>query len=160
MGWFMGVFMLLVFIGTIAFIVLYLKAFYADRNKRQEGAQENILRNGGERVLEWNAPTAVGPADEEFGELLTLIPAKFGEGAKFYRLGCTVGNKRIPYLNIKDILVQEDQPSGGLNTLRNTMRDSGKMWIYQHKGATVGLNVLTHNLDTEVALAIKQGLGF
>lgn len=151
----MGWIVLLMFVGLIALIVFYLKAFYAEREKRQEKAQENIMRNGGQRVLEWSAPMTAGSADDEFGELITEIPAKMGEGAKFYKLGCTIGNKRVPYLNISDILV-EDATSGGGGIVRN----SGKIWIYRHKGSTIGLNSLTHKIDCEVGPAIKRGLGF
>lgn len=155
----MGWVMLVLLLALIAFIAVYLKSFYASRNKRQAQAEENIERNDGKRVLEWSLPTVDGAVDEEFGELITEIPGKLGNSAKFYKLGCIIGSNRVSYMNIRDLLVEEDT-SGKVDLIKNATRNSAKIWIYRKKGCTIGINGLTYHIDGQIAQAIKQGLGF
>lgn len=154
------IFMLVVFVGFIVFVVLYLKAFYAGRAQKQQKAEEQRARHGGESVLEWSGDYADGAPDGEFGRLVVIVPQKRGDGgARFYEKGLVVDNKRLPYSEIKDIVYSGATPGMKL-TLQQMTRDTGVMWIYPKKGSTIGLRGLTYRLDNDTMENIKKGLGF
>ncbi|MBD5497500.1 MAG: hypothetical protein HDR11_07010 [Lachnospiraceae bacterium] len=151
---------LLIFAGGAALIIWYLKAFYADRAERQKKAEEHQNRHGGECVLEWSGSFADGAADTEFGRLVVEIPKKSGNGAAlFYEKGLVLGNKRLPYGEIKDVLYAASTPDKKY-TLKQAVRDMAVLWIYPKKGATIGIRELNYQFDNETMENIKKGLGF
>ena len=153
-------FFLAIIAAFIVFTVLYFKAFYAGRAKRQENVEEQRKRHGGEYVLEWNGPLAQGEADQEFGKLVVAIPKKRGNGnARFYEKGVIVDQKRVPYSEVKDIVYLKGRP-GKKYTLKAAMRDSAVMWIYRKKGSTIGIRDFSYQFDEQTMEHIRIGLGY
>lgn len=151
---------ILFFAGGIALIVWYLKSFYAARADRAQKAEEHRNRHGGESVLEWNGDFANGAPDAEFGRLVVEVPKKHGDGAaRFYEKGLVLDKKRLPYSEIKDVLLAA-ATSDEAYTLKQTARDMGVLWIYPRKGATIGLREMSYQFDNEIMEKIKRGLGF
>ena len=154
------IFFLAIIVAFIAFTVLYFKAFYSGRAKRQEKVEEQRKRHGGECILEWSGPLAQGAADQEFGNLVVVIPKKRGDGsARFYEKGVIVDQKRVPYSEVKDIVYLKGRP-GKKYTLKSTMRDSAVMWIYRIKGSTIGIRDFSYSFDDQTMETIKNGLGY
>ncbi len=152
--------MLLIFAGGAALIVWYVRAFYAERGNRQKKAREHRMRYGGECILEWNGSFADGPVDPEFGKLVVEIPRKRGSGAAcFYERGLVLENKRLPYGEIKDVLLAE-ATTDKKYTLKQAVRDMGVLWIYPQKGTAMGIREMSYHFDNEIMKKIKQGLGF
>ena len=149
--------MLLIFIGGAALIIWYFKAFYAERDARQQRREEQF---GGEYTLRWKGSYAQGAPDAEFGQVVVEVPKKNGSGAaRFYEKGLVLENKRLPYSEIKDVLCAEAKP-GKKHTLKQAVRDMGVLWIYPKKGATIGIRELNYQFDNEVMQKIRKGLGF
>ena len=153
-------FILAIIAALIAFVVLYCRAFYAGRAKRQEKVEQQRKRHGGEYVLEWDGPLAQGAADQEFGRLVVVIPRKRGEdGARFYEKGVIVDQKRVPYSEVKDIVYLKGRP-GRKYTLKAAVRDSAVMWIYRKKGSTIGIRDFGYKFDDQTMENIRTGLGY
>lgn len=154
------IFFLAVIAAFAAFMVLYFKAFYSGRAKRQEKVEEQRKRHGGEYILEWSGPLAQGAADQEFGKLAVIIPKKRGDGsARFYEKGMIVDQKRVLYSEVKDIVYLKGR-SGKKYTLKSAMRDSAVMWIYRKKGSTIGIRDFTYQFDEQTMEKIRTGLGY
>lgn len=155
-----GIIFLLILAGGAALIVWYLKSFYADRAERERKAEAHRQKHGGEHILEWSGELAGGAPDGEFGRLVVEVPKKCGDGAaRFYEKGAVIDKKRLPYSQIKDILLAAAEP-GGKHTLKQAARDMGVLWIYPKKGAAIGLREMSYRFDNDVMEKIKQGLGF
>lgn len=155
-----GIIFLLFFAGGTALIVWYVKSFYAERENRTRKAEEHRSRHGGECILEWSGSLADGAADAEFGRLVVEIPKKHGDGAaRFYEKGLVLEKKRLPYSEIKDVLLAA-ATSEKKYTLKQAARDMGVLWIYPKKGAVIGLREISYEFDNEMMEKIKQGLGF
>lgn len=153
------IFLLLVII-CIVFLVWYFKAFYAERAERQKRAEAQRDLHGGECILEWSGSFAEGPADAEFGRLVVEIPQKRGGGAaRFCEKGLILEKKRLPYSEIKDILLVAAE-KGKKYTLKQAVQDMGVLWIYPKKGTAIGIREMTYQFDNEVMEKIKSGLGF
>lgn len=163
MGWFKYLeiaFFILVVGCAVGLPVWYCKSFYAQRAKRQKGAEENLLRHGGERVLEWNRETPQGEADSEYGALLVEVEAKRGgANARFYEKGLTVGQRRLRYSDLRDVVYAAGTP-GKKYTAKAAVRDAAVLWIYPQKGMAFSLSELNYVLDDQVMENIKAGLGF
>ena len=135
------------------------KAWYKGQHRRLVGAVAQAQRHGGRFVLEWDGPRAQGAADSEFGPLLVEIPKKTGSGsAKFYEIGAVVGNKRIPYDNLKDVVFVPGSGKG--LTPKQRLRNSAVLWLYRKKGSTIGIRDLNYRFDGETMERIQKGLGF
>ena len=148
-------------IGALGFCVYFLITYYKQREERQAGADENVQRNGGKRKLEWAGEKATGPADHEFGELVVEVQRlKGGAPARFYEYGLAVKDRRVNYLDLKDVNAMEDTRTGGLNTAKSTVRDCGKLEIFLQKGSMVRLWTTEYILPYETMLLIKTGLGY
>lgn len=145
--------------GGAALIVWYVKSFYAQRAERQKNAEEQQYRHGGESILEWDGPRAAGAADAEFGELIVEIPKLDGGAARFYERGLALENKRLPYSEIKDIVLAE-ATEAKKHTLKQVVRDMGVLWIYPKKGVAIGIREMSYQFDNEIMGKIKKGLGF
>lgn len=155
-----GIIFLLILAGGAALIVWYLRSFYAERENRAKKVEEHRRKHGGESVLEWNGDFANGAPDAEFGKLIVEIPKNRGDGAaRFYEKGLVLEKKRLPYSEIKDILLV-DATSNKKYTVKQAIRDMGVLWIYPKKGATIGLREMSYQFDNEIMEKIKQGLGF
>lgn len=155
-----GIVFLLILAGGAALIVWYLKSFYASRAEREKKAEAHRQKHGGEHILEWSGPFADGAPDGEFGKLVVEIPKKRGGGAaRFYEKGLVLDKKRLPYSEIKDILLAAATPDKKL-TLKQAARDMGVLWIYPKKGSAIGLREMSYRFDNEVMGKIKEGLGF
>jgi len=153
-------FFLTVIAALIAFFVLYCKAFYAGRARRQENVEQQRRRNGGEYRLEWDGPLAQGAEDPEFGRLVVIIPKKRGTGgAAFHETGLVLDGKRLPYSEVKDIVYMPGRP-GKKYTLKAAARDSAVMWIYRKKGSTIGIRDFSYQFDNQTMEKIKKGLGY
>ena len=88
------------------------------------------------------------------------IPKNRGDGAaRFYEKGLVLEKKRMPYSEIKDILLVS-ATSNKKYTVKQAIRDMGVLWIYPKKGATIGLREMSYQFDNEIMERIKQGLGF
>ncbi len=114
MGWlkYLEILLFILFLGcAVGLPIWYCKSFYAQRAKRQKGAEEHLLRHGGERVLEWNGEAPPGEADAEYGTLLVEVAAKRGgENARFYEKGLVTGKRRMPYSDIRDVVYAAGTP--------------------------------------------------
>lgn len=157
-------FTVIMFILIIAFIVWMCVAMTKAWNKgaaqRRQGAEAQSQRHGGQYVLEWDGPTAQGAADPEFGALLVEIPKKSGgEGARFFERGVSVGSKRVPYENLKDVVFIPGDDQKGF-TMKQKLRNSAVLWLYRKKGSTIGIRGLTYRFDGQTMTAIQKGLGF
>ena len=120
-----GIIFLLFLAGGTALIVWYVKSFYAERENRARKAEEHRSRHGGESILEWSGSLADGAADAEFGRLVVEIPKKHGDGAaRFYEKGLVLEKKRLPYSEIKDVLLAA-ATSDKKYTLKQAARDMG-----------------------------------
>lgn len=155
-----GIFFLLLVVGSIAFIIWYCKAFYAERADRQKKAEAQRSLHGGEYILEWNESLADGEADAEFGKLVVEIPKRRGgAAAHFYEKGLALEKKRLPYSEIKDVLLVAAS-EGKKYTLKQAVQDMGVLWIYPKKGAAIGIREMTYQFDNAVMEKIKSGLGY
>ena len=159
LGYLPVILVLLLFVGGAALIIWYIRAFYAQRNERQKKAEEQQYRHGGESVLEWEGPRAEGAADAEFGALVVEIPKHNGGAARFYERGLALENKRLPYSEIKDVVLAE-ATEAKKHTLKQAVRDMGVLWIYPKKGVAIGLREMSYQFDNEIMGKIKAGLGF
>lgn len=152
------IFFLLVFVGLLVFCVWYLKAFYAGRAEKQKTAEAQRIRHGGESVLEWSEPYAQGDPDREFGRLIVQIPKRLGgDAARFYEKGVVLDAKRLPYSQLKDVVLMEAED---ILTIKDAAKDSGVLWLYPKKGSVIALRGLNYQFDNTVMEAIKNGLGF
>ena len=157
---FTGILFLCVFVFIIVFFVLYIKTWNQGRAKRQAGAEANRQRHGGRCVLEWDGPRAQGAADGEFGGLVVEIPKKSGSGgAKFYERGFVLGNKRVSYDNLKDVVFFPGNP-GRAFTLKRKIQNSAVLWLYRKKGSTIGIRDFGYRFDSQTMENIQKGLGF
>lgn len=155
-----GIIFILILVGGVALIVWYLKSFYAERANREKKAEEHRIKHGGECILEWSGNLASGAPDAEFGKLVVEVPKKRGDGAaRFYEKGLVLEKKRLPYSEIKDVLLVA-ATLGPKFTLKQAARDMGVLWIYPKKGATIGLREMNYQFDNAIMEKIKQGLGF
>ena len=155
-----GIVFLLILAGGAALIIWYLKSFYAERDNRAKKAEEHRNKHGGESILEWNGSLARGAPDAEFGKLVVVVPKKRGDGAAlFYEKGLVLEKRRLPYSEIKDVLL-EAATENKKYTLKQAVRDMGVLWIYPKKGTTIGLREMSYQFDNEIMEKIKQGLGF
>lgn len=153
------IFLLLV-IGCIVFLVWYFKSFYEERAERQKKAEAQRDLHGGECILEWSGSFAEGMADTEFGRLVVEIPKKRGgAAARFCEKGLILDKKRLPYSEIKDILLVAASEKKKY-TLKQAVQDMGVLWIYPKKGAAIGIREMTYQFDNELMEKIKSGLGF
>ncbi len=157
-------FTVIMFILIIVFIiwmcVALTKAWNKGAARRRQGAEAQSLRHGGRYVLEWVGPRAQGAADSEFGALLVDIPKKSGgDGAKFFERGVSVGSKRVPYGDLKDVVFVPGDGQKGF-TPKQKMRNSAVLWLYRKKGSTIGIRDLTYRFDAQTMTAIQKGLGF
>ncbi len=163
MGWlkYLEILLFILFLGcAVGLPIWYCKSFYAQRAKRQRGAEEHLLRHGGERVLEWNGEAPPGEADAEYGTLLVEVAAKRGgENARFYEKGLAVGKRRMPYSDIRDVVYAAGTP-GKKYTAKAAVRDAAVLWIYPKKGMAFSISELNYALDDQVMENIKKGLGF
>jgi len=156
-------FTVIMFILIIAFIiwmcVALTKAWNKGASQRRQGAEAQSRRHGGQYVLEWEGPRAQGAADSEFGPLVVEIPKKSGgDGAKFFERGVVVGNKRVSYDNLKDVVFIPGSGKGF--TPKQRMRNAAVLWLYRKKGSTIGIRDLTYRFDAQTMEAIQKGLGF
>lgn len=110
-------------------------------------------------MLEWEGPRAEGAADAEFGALVVEIPKHSGGAARFYERGLALENKRLPYSEIKDVVLAEATEAKKY-TLKQAVRDMGVLWIYPKKGVAIGLREMSYQFDNEIMGKIKAGLGF
>ena len=150
----------LFFAGGIALIVWYLKSFYAERDNRAKKAEEHRSKHGGESILEWNGNFSDGASDAEFGKLIEKKKKKRGDGAaRFYEKGLVLEKKRLPYSEIKDVVLAEATEAKKY-TLKQAVRDMGVLWIYPKKGVAIGLREMSYQFDNEIMGKIKAGLGF
>ena len=89
-----------------------------------------------------------------------MVPKKRGDGAAlFYEKGLVLEKRRLPYSEIKDVLL-EAATENKKYTLKQAVRDMGVLWIYPKKGTTIGLREMSYQFDNEIMEKIKQGLGF
>ncbi len=79
--------------------------------------------------------------------------------ACFYERGLVLENKRLPYGEIKDVLLAE-ATTDKKYTLKQAVRDMGVLWIYPQKGTAMGIREMSYHFDNEIMKKIKQGLGF
>ena len=153
-----GIIVLIAIIAGIS--VAICRAWNKGKSGRQAEAEAQRARNGGKAVLEWDRPTAQGPADPEFGGLLVEIPKKSGAaGVQFYREGMVVNGKRVSYENLKDVVYIPGTPGLAL-TMKQKLRNSAVLWLYRKKGSTIGIRDLSYRFDDETMQAIQNGLGF
>ncbi len=156
-------FTVIMFILIIVFIIWMSVAITKAWNKgtalRRQGAEAQSRRHGGQYVLEWEGPRAQGEADPEFGALLVEIPKKIGGGcAEFFERGAVVGNNRVPYDNLKDVVFIPGSGKGF--TMKQRTRNSAVLWLYRKKGSTISIRDLTYRFDAQTMEAIQKGLGF
>lgn len=88
------------------------------------------------------------------------IPKKSGSGgAKFYERGFVLGNKRVSYDNLKDVVFFPGNP-GRAFTLKRKIQNSAVLWLYRKKGSTIGIRDFGYRFDSQTMENIQKGLGF
>lgn len=156
---FTAIMFILIIVFLIWMCVAITKAWNKGQRRRLAGAEAQAQRHGGRFLLEWDGPKAQGDADREFGPLLVEIPKKLGSGsAKFYEGGAVVGNKRVPYDNLKDAVFIPGSGKGF--TPKQRLRNPAVLWLYRKKGSTIGIRDLNYRFDSQTMEQIQKGLGF
>ena len=119
-------------------------------------------RHGGESVLEWDGPYAEGEPDAEFGRLVVQFKQKKGSGyARFYERGLVRGKRRLPYSEVKDMLVLEENAPKMATALRR-MQDqrSTGLNIYPKKGMQMVISKFDYEIDIKLLRDVQNGLGY
>ena len=147
-------------IAAIVLVALYLRSWNRSKGGRQEAAEAQRRRHGGDAVLEWDGPMAQGAPDGEFGALVAEVMKKSGrDSARFYERGLVIGSRRVAYGDLKDIVYDPGNPGKGF-TPKQRMQNMAVMWIYPQKGMAMGIRDLDYRLDDETMRKIQKGLGY
>lgn len=147
---------------AIGACVWIMKLFNEGRRIRQKNAEEQRQRHGGESVLEWDGPYAEGEPDAEFGRLVVQFKQKKGSGyARFYERGLVRGKRRLPYSEVKDMLVLEENAPKMATALRR-MQDqrSTGLNIYPKKGMQMAISKFDYEIDIKLLRDVQNGLGY
>ena len=153
------VLMIALVVGSIAFMIWFVKSWNKEKRRRQAHAEAQRQRHGGRTVLEWGGPRDQGAPDGEFGALLVELPKRGGGSARFYELGLVLDQKRVPYDALEDVFFNPGDEERGKD-LKEAIQNSAVLWLYRKRGHTLAIRDFMYGFDHPTMENIQRGLGF